>query len=341
MKISALFVASSLLLVSALSANPALIKEAKSAGLVPLPKDQKGVDAILKQNNVKATAFSQAKADLGKKLYFDPRLSKSGIISCNTCHNLGLGGTDGIAAAVGHKWKANPSHLNSPTVYNSVLNTTQFWDGRAGTLADQAKGPIEAEPEMATPAKLAVKKISSLPEYVNEFKKIYGDVTFDNIADAIANFERTLITPSRFDKFLEGDAKALSQAEQEGLKLFIAKGCAACHNGVNLGGSMQAFEVAGKYKFAKLGNFKGDKNGMVKTPTLRNIEETAPYFHNGAIWSLKDAIKEMGSTQLGISISDSEAQSIEVFLRSLTGKKPNITYPQLPASTEKTPKPEL
>ena len=327
-------------LSSVLSANP-LINEAKKAGLVPLPKDQKGVDKILKDNNIKTTPFSQAKAELGKKLYFDPRLSKSGIISCNTCHNLGLGGADGIAAAVGHKWKANPKHLNSPTVYNSVLNTAQFWDGRSGDLADQAKGPIEAEPEMATPAKVAVEKVSSLPEYVNEFKKIYGSVTFDNIADAIANFERTLLTPSRFDKFLEGDGNALTKAEQAGLKTFIDKGCAACHNGVNLGGSMQAFEVAGKYKFAKLGGFKGDKNGMVKTPTLRNVEETAPYFHNGAIWSLQDAIKEMGSTQLGITISDDEAKSMEVFLRSLTGKKPAITYPQLPVSTEKTPKPQL
>ena len=219
----------------------------------------------------------------------------------------------------------------------------QFWDGRAVTLAEQAKGPIEAEPEMATPAKLAVQKIASLPEYVKDFKKIYGKsgVTFDNIADAIANFERTLITPSRFDKFLDGDEKALTKDEQKGLKLFIDKGCVSCHNGVNLGGSMQAFEVVAKYKFANLGDFKGDKNGMVKTPTLRNVAETAPYFHNGAIWSLRDAIKEMGSTQLGISISNKEAKSIEAFLHTLTGDKPAIIYPQLPISTEKTPKPEL
>lgn len=333
---------SSLFIFSILNAN-ALIEEAKNAGLVALPKDQKGVDAILKENGVEASEFSLAKAELGKKLYFEPRLSKSGIISCNTCHNLGLGGTDGVAAAIGHRWSANPHHLNSPTVYNSVLNTTQFWDGRAKTLADQAKGPIEAEAEMATPAKLAVEKIASLKEYVAEFKKIYGKsgVTFDNIADAIANFERTLITPSRFDEFLEGNAKALSKDEQNGLKLFIDKGCVACHNGVNLGGSMQAFEIAAKYKFADLGDFKGDENGMVKTPTLRNIAETAPYFHNGGIWSLKEAIKEMGSVQLGIEITDKEARSIELFLHSLTGKKPDITYPQLPVSNDKTPKPQL
>lgn len=335
---------SSVVMASMLSLNAAdLIEEAKAVGLRPLPKDQQGIEAVLKENGIAFSQFSNEKAELGKKLYFEPRLSKSGLISCNTCHNLGMGGADGISAAVGHRWTANPHHLNSPTVYNSVLNTTQFWDGRAGSLADQAKGPIEAEPEMATPAKLAVSKISSLPEYASEFKKIYGrsGVTFDNIADAIATFERTLITPSRFDKFLEGDAKALSKEEQAGLKLFIDKGCIACHNGVNLGGSMQAFEVAGKYKFATLGDFKGDANGMVKTPTLRNIAETAPYFHNGAVWSLTEAIQEMGSIQLGINISNKEAKSIESFLQALTGEKPVITYPQLPIATEKTPKPEL
>lgn len=343
-KIKSLLVASSLMLVSASGLNAAsLMDEAKNAGLMSLPKDQKGVDEILKENGIKASEFSFEKAELGKKLYFEPRLSKSGIISCNTCHNLGLGGSDGISAAVGHKWTANPHHLNSPTVYNSVLNNVQFWDGRAKTLAEQAKGPIEAEPEMATPAKLAVEKISSLPEYVKDFRKIYGKkgVNFDTIADAIATFERTLITPSRFDKFLNGDEKALTKEEQKGLKLFIDKGCATCHNGPNLGGNMQAFEVASKYKFASLGDFKGDANGMVKTPTLRNIAQTAPYFHNGAIWSLQEAIKEMGSVQLGIKISNKEAKSIEKFLHSLTGAKPVVTYPQLPASTEKTPKPEL
>lgn len=336
------FLISSFVALSVVGANP-LIDEAKSIGLAPLPKNQNEVDLILKENGVKASAFSKQKAELGKKLYFEPRLSKSGIISCNTCHNLGLGGTDGVAAAIGHRWTINPHHLNSPTVYNSVLNTTQFWDGRALTLAEQAKGPIESEAEMATPAKIAVEKIASLKEYVAEFKKIYGKsgVTFDSIADAIANFERTLITPSRFDDFLNGDAKALSSDEQKGLKLFIDKGCVSCHSGVNLGGSMQPFEVAAKYKFANLGDFKGDKNGMVKTPTLRNIAESAPYFHNGAIWSLREAIKEMGSVQLGIEISDREAKSIEAFLNALTGQKPKIIYPQLPISSEKTPKPEL
>ncbi|MDY5557192.1 cytochrome-c peroxidase [Helicobacter sp.] len=339
-----LIVSLSFVVGSALSLSAAdVLTQAKDSGLIPLPTNQAGVEKILTEAGVKFSPFSEAKAELGKKLYFEPRLSKSGLISCNTCHNLGLGGTDGVAAAIGHRWVANPHHLNSPTVYNSVLNSAQFWDGRAGDLADQAKGPIEAEPEMATPAKLAVEKISSLPEYQEEFKKVYGKsgVTFDNIADAIANFERTLLTPSRYDAFLNGDDKALTKAEKEGLQLFLDKGCAACHTGVNLGGTMQAFEVAGKYKFANLGDFKGDANGMVKTPTLRNITETAPYFHNGAIWKLTDAIKEMGSTQLGITISDKEASKIETFLKALSGTKPTITYPQFPVATDKTPKPEL
>ena len=339
-----LIVSLSFVVGSALSLSAAdVLTQAKDSGLIPLPTNQAGVEKILTEAGVKFSPFTEEKAELGKKLYFEPRLSKSGLISCNTCHNLGLGGTDGVAAAIGHRWVANPHHLNSPTVYNSVLNSVQFWDGRAGDLADQAKGPIEAEPEMATPAKLAVEKISSLPEYQAEFKKVYGKsgVTFDNIADAIATFERTLLTPSRYDAFLNGDDKALTKAEKEGLQLFLDKGCAACHTGVNLGGTMQAFQVAGQYKFASLGDFKGDENGMVKTPTLRNITETAPYFHNGAIWKLTDAIKEMGSTQLGITISDKEAQKIETFLKALTGEKPQITYPQFPVATDKTPKPEL
>lgn len=319
-----------------------LQKQAKDLGLAPLPKNQKEVDAILQQNGIKSSPFSKAKAELGKKLYFEPRLSKSGLISCNTCHNLGTAGIDGVEAAIGHKWSSNPHHLNSPTVYNSVLNATQFWDGRAKDLKEQAKGPIQDNAEMALPQKLAVQKIASIDEYVNEFKKIYADgVTFDNIADAIANFERTLLTPSRFDEFLRGKSSALNAQEKEGLKLFMDLGCASCHNGVNLGGSMQAFEVVEKYKHRLVGDFRGDKDGLVKAPTLRNVEQTAPYFHNGAIWSLQEAIKEMGKIQLGVSIDDKQAKDIEAFLRTLTGKKPVIIYPQLPDSTPKTPKPQV
>ena len=270
-------------------------------------------------------------------------MSKSSLISCNTCHNLAIGGVDGISAAIGHGWTANPAHLNSPTVYNSAFFKAQFWDGRSPHLADQAQGPVQAGPEMAAPPKLVEERINSIPEYVEEFKFAYGDkvkINFEKITSTIAIFEKTLVTPSRFDDFLNGNDNALTKAEKEGLEVFIDKGCAACHNGIALGGTMQPFQVAGKYKFASLGGFAGDKNGMVKTPTLRNITETAPYFHNGAIWTLKEAIQEMGSTQLGITINDAEAGKIETFLKALKGRKPAMTYPQLPESTSKTPKPD-
>jgi cytochrome c peroxidase len=333
----------SLLLIGALSNSlfaSSLATQALEAGLQPIPSDQTKRNKLVDNTQ---NPMTPAKIELGKKLYFEPRLSKSGLISCNTCHNLALGGVDGVPAAIGHKWTANPHHLNSPTVYNSVFNAVQFWDGRSPHLEDQAQGPIQAGPEMAAPKQLVVDRVTSIPTYVKAFQTAYDKkvtIDFKLIADTIAVFERTLITPSRFDTFLEGDNNALTKAEKAGLSTFIAKGCATCHNGIALGGTMQPFEVTAKYKFAHIGDFKGDKNRMVRVPTLRNIEETAPYFHNGQIWSLSEAIKEMGSTQLGITINDKEAASIETFLKSLTGKKPEIIYPILPASTASTPKPD-
>jgi cytochrome c peroxidase len=322
-------------------ASSSLIQKAKDNGLVAIPHSK---DAIIKLIDDKKDPITKEKVELGKKLYFDPRLSKSGLISCNTCHNLALGGADGIPAAIGHKWTTNPHHLNSPTVYNSVFFKAQFWDGRSPHLADQAKGPVQASPEMAAEPSLVEERINSIAQYIEEFKGAYGEnvkVDFDKITSTIATFEKTLVTPSRFDKFLEGDTKALSKEEKEGLNTFIDKGCTACHTGIALGGTMQPFEIAAKYKFTNVGDFKGDKNGMVKTPTLRNITETAPYFHNGQIWSLSDAVKEMGSVQLGIKIDDNDAAKIATFLKSLKGDKPEIIYPQLPESSINTPKPSF
>jgi len=253
-----------------------------------------------------------------------------------------MGGDDGIPVAIGHKWTVNPHHLNSPTVYNSVFFMAQFWDGRSPHLADQAQGPMQAGPEMAAPANLVKERITSIPKYVSEFKRAYGDdvnISFEKIAETIATFEKTLVTPAPFDDFLNGDDKALSDAEKKGLKTFIDKGCAACHTGIALGGTMQPFEITAKYKFSKVGDFKGDKSRMIKTPTLRNVTETAPYFHNGAIWTLKEAIQEMGSIQLGIKITDVEAAEIEDFLKALKGRKPPISYPQLPEESLSTPRP--
>lgn len=323
-----------------------LLKKVQDAGLKPLTEGKE----LQQYQNKKAQELqvgykplmTKEQIELGKKLFFDPRLSSSNLISCNTCHNLGLGGADIIPTAVGNKWQKNPSALNSPTVYNSLFNDIQFWDGRSHNLGDQAQGPIQNPVEMAATQDLVLQKILSMPEYVSEFKKAYGNnvkITFKLIADTIAMFEATLITPSRYDDFLRGNIKALSKQEQEGLELFIDKGCNACHNGINLGGSMQPFGVVKPYKFANVGGFKGDSNGMVKVPTLRNIAETMPYFHNGQFWDVKDAIKEMGAIQLGIEISDEEAKKIEIFFDALTGSKPQIIYPILPKNTAKTPNP--
>jgi cytochrome c peroxidase len=327
---------------STLFANQAgndLVKKAKDAGLAAIPTDK---SALIKLIDNPKNKINDAKVELGKKLYFEPRLSKSNLISCNTCHNLATGGIDGVSAAIGHKWTANPHHLNSPTVYNAVFMDRQFWDGRDPDLEAQAQGPMQAAPEMAISKEMAVSRISSMPEYKSMFKDAFGsdEITFKKIADAIGAFERTLVTPAPFDKFLDGDTSALNDEQKEGLNVFIDKGCASCHTGVGIGGSMQKFPAVKPYKYANVGDFKGNKEGMVKTPTLRNITETAPYYHNGAVWSLSEAIKIMGQTQLGLELSDKEVASIKSFLTSLTGDKPKVEYPTLPAVTEKTPKPE-
>ncbi len=330
----------SLLAGAVVMASP-LAKEAKDAGLVAIPADH---DAVMKLIDNPKNKLTPAKIELGKKLYFDPRLSKSGLISCNTCHNLSEGGDDGVSAAIGHSWTANPHHLNSPTVYNAVFFEKQFWDGRSPDLEDQAKGPTLAAPEMAATPEHIEKVVNSMPEYVTAFKVAYGKdakIDFASITDTIGLFERTLVTPSRFDDFLNGDDKALSKAEQDGLKTFITTGCTSCHTGIAIGGSMQGFALTGDFTHAKVGDFKGDANGLVKTPTLRNVSQTAPYFHNGTIWSLQEAIKEMGRIQLGIAITDKDAASIETFLKALEGRKPKMELPMLPSSTATTPKPDV
>ncbi len=329
----------SLLTTSLMAAS--LISDAKKAGLTAIPSS---TTELLKLIDNPKNPITPQKIELGKKLFFEPRLSKSGLISCNTCHNLADGGDDGLAAAVGHKWTANPHHLGSPTVFNAVFFDSQFWDGRDPDLEKQAQGPILAAPEMAATKEHVVKTVTSMPEYVAEFKSAYGKnvkINYEKIADTIASFERTLVTPSVFDDYLNGNENAMTSAQKKGLKTFIDTGCATCHTGIALGGSMNVLNVTATYKHMNVGDFKGDKNGMVKVPTLRNITLTAPYFHNGQIWDLKDAIKEMGRIQLGQKISDKDASSIEEFLKALDGRKGHIILPKLPASTSTTPKPNL
>jgi len=334
-----LFIATTLTAATLMASS--LTQDATNAGLIPIPESK---SELLKLIDNPKNPITEKKVQLGKKLFFDPRLSKSGLISCNFCHNLSEGGDDGVSAAIGHKWTANPHHLNSPTVYNAVFAGTQFWDGRDPDLEKQAQGPIQAAPEMSATKEHVVATVTSMPEYVRAFKKAYGknvDINFVKIADTIATFERTLVTPSRYDDFLNGCPSALTKLEKKGMKTFIDKGCATCHNGVALGGSMQGFALVAPYKHANLGDFKGDKNGLVKVPTLRNITQTAPYFHNGGIWDLKEAIVEMGRIQLGLEITNTEATEIETFLKALDGKKGHVMLPMLPASTSTTPKPNL
>lgn len=318
-----------------------LAQTAKDNGLAPIPAKK---SELMKLIDNPKNPITDKKVELGKKLYFDPRLSKSGFISCNSCHNLSEGGDDGIPAAVGHGWATNPHHLNSPTVYNAVFFDAQFWDGRDPHLEAQAQGPIQADVEMAATQDHVVKTVTSIPAYVEEFKNAYGKnvkITFEKIADTIGIFERTLVTPSRFDDYLNGDKNALNKAEKQGLQTFIDQGCATCHNGVALGGNMNILNVVAEYKHMNVGDFKGNADGMVKVPTLRNITLTAPYFHNGQIWSLKEAIIEMGRIQLGASITEKEADEIEVFLKALDGRIPEMSLPILPASTMATPRPDL
>lgn len=297
---------------------------------------------------------TKEKVELGKKLFYDPRLSLSSVISCNTCHNIATYGVDGVETSLGHKFQTGGK--NAPTVMNAGFHLAQFWDGRAKTLEDQAKGPILADVEMAMPnPELVVERLKSIEGYVNDFKKAFPKdkepINYENVAKAIAAFERTLVTPSRFDEFLKGNTKALSLKEKEGLKLFIEKGCASCHNGVAIGGSMfQKFGIVKPYKYQDpndLGRYNVTKNEadkyVYKVPSLRNVTRTYPYFHDGKVWDIREAVRIMGETQLGIELTDEEIEKIVAFLDSTTGKIPEdaLKMPVLPPSSPKTPKPQL
>lgn len=298
-------------------------------------------------------AASPAKVELGKMLYFDPRLSASHSISCNTCHNVGLGGIDGAEKSIGHKWQRGGR--NAPTIFNAVFNTAQFWDGRAKDLEEQAGGPILNPIEMASPKGHVSEQLAKIPGYVAAFRAAFPDepdpVTLGNAQKAIAVFEATLLTPnSPFDKYLKGDATALNATQKQGLQLFIEKACVACHNGINVGGGMYApfgiLEPPGAELLPKAdkGRFLvtktvGDQY-VFKVPSLRNIALTAPYFHSGRSWDLGQAVGVMAVSQIGAPVSDAEIQKIAAFLESLTGEQPRIVYPILPPSVAATPRPE-
>lgn len=305
-----------------------------------------------KAKALKGNPATPAKVELGKMLYFDPRLSSSHLISCNTCHNVGLGGTDILETSIGHGWQKGPR--NSPTVLNAVYNIAQFWDGRAEDLAAQAKGPVQASVEMNNRPENLVATLKSIPGYQPLFKKAFpgeaDPVTFDNVAKAIEVFEATLVTPDApFDRYLNGNKKALSATEEQGLALFLDKGCVACHSGINMGGTgyfpfgvredpgpeVRPVDDTGRFKVT---NTAADKY-VFRSPSLRNVAITMPYFHSGKVWDLKDAVKIMGSAQLGISLTDDDAGKITAFMKTLTGKQPLVVHPVLPPNSDTTPRP--
>jgi cytochrome c peroxidase len=300
---------------------------------------------------------SAAKVALGKQLFFDPRLSLDNTLSCNSCHNLNVNGADGRSVSVGIKGQTGTR--SAPTVWNAVFISSQFWDGRAKSLEEQAKGPILNPIEMGMPHKEAtIERISKIPGYRKQFEEIFGGknpVTMDNIAKAIATYERTLITPnSPFDQYLRGDKTALSRDAIAGMHEFQNLHCDRCHTGPAFAGpaNMPRGEVfvewfpafASRYdKEFKLKEDLGRNNGISprpitgrwRVPSLRNVALTAPYFHNGSVKTLDKAVRVMARAQLNRNISDHQAKILVAFLKSLTGQFTLQRPPKLPGMDDK------
>ena len=298
-----------------------------------------------------ANPVTDEKIALGRMLYYEKRLSKGQDVSCNSCHMLDRYGVDGDPVSSGHKGQKGAR--NSPTVYNAAGHVSQFWDGRATTVEEQAKGPVMNPVEMAMPSeKKVVAVLKSIPEYVVSFRKAFpgekDPVTFDNMAKAIATFERKLTTPSRWDKFLAGDTTALTADEKTGFNKFMELGCQACHSGTFIGGHL--YQKLGAIKpwpsTSDLGRYQVTKEDgdrmMFKVPSLRNIEKTGPYYHDGSVATLEGAVGTMADFQLGKPLTAEDTAQIVAWLRSLTGEIPAefVKEPALPASSPRTPKPD-
>ena len=302
--------------------------------------------ALLDSVNIPKTPQQEAKIELGKMLWFDPRLSLSGKVSCNTCHDLSTNGADTKPLSIGYAGRKGT--VNSPTVFNAEKQIAQFWDGRAKTLAEQATGPITNPLEMAMTPELAEGVIRSIPGYRPYFEKAFGskNPTFSEIAEALAAFETTLTTPNApFERYLKGDKNALTQQQIDGLKLFRRSGCIRCHSGNLLGGT--SFQKVGSVRpYVTDNSSKGrmDVSGkpwdemMFKVPKLLNVERTAPYFHDGAVKTLPDAVKKMADIQLDMNLSEKQVEEIVAFLESLNGELPKIEKPTLPPSGPETRK---
>jgi cytochrome c peroxidase len=276
--------------------------------------------------------LSEEKLRLGRQLFHDPILSRDGSVSCASCHDLKRGGVDqlprsrGILGAEGN--------INAPTVLNAGLNFRQFWDGRAPTLEAQVDGPIHNPVEMGSQWSEILPRLQVNPVYSTAFARLYPQgITPDSVRDAIASFERSLLTPSRFDRWLLGDTLALSPDEVAGYRLFKKHGCPACHQGRNVGGNLfQRFGVMRspfrdeatlrKVDFGRYNLTGREEDKFVfKVPTLRNVELTPPYFHDGSAATLDEAVRTMGLAQLGVALPQEDVALIVKFLKSLTGEK--------------------
>jgi len=297
---------------------------------------------------------TEAKVELGKMLFMDPRFSSTGTVACNSCHNVMEGGDDSRRVSMGVHGKTGGR--NAPTVWNSAFHSVQFWDGRAALLEDQAKGPVANPVEMGMEdVETAMDRVRKIPGYKAYFDRAFGEnsMTVENAARAVAAFERTLITPgSAYDKFVKGDKQAMTEQQLRGMDTFASSGCTSCHSGPAFNGPQQKLgegfftrfptfadsEFVAQYKLADdkgreevTGN-KADAN-MFRTPTLRNITDTAPYFHNGSVNDLDEAVRVMAKTQLNKDLSDTDVEDIVAFLGALTGEYPEITMPRLPATS--------
>ncbi len=295
-------------------------------------------------------AVTDAKVKLGRILYYDPRLSANQRISCNSCHPLDAYGAQPTPVSTGYK--NQKGNRNAPTVYNAAGHFAQFWDGRAPTVEEQAKGPITNPVEMAMRSDAAaVQVIKSMPEYVtlfqNAFPKDEDPVTYNNMALAIGAFERGLVTPARWDTVLEGDQSALTDAEKSGFNTFTATGCQWCHYGPYVGGEVyqklgvtKAWPSQTDQGLYQRTRDEGDKM-VFKVPSLRNIKKTGPYFHDGSVPTIDRAIRDMAIHQRGVTLTEAQVKSIEVWMDSLTGQLPMsyIKNPALPTSTPQTPRP--
>ena len=287
-----------------------------------------------------------AKVELGRKLFFDPRLSSTGTVSCNSCHNVMLGGEDNRPVAMGVHGKTGGR--SAPTVWNAAFNSAQFWDGRAKSLEEQALGPITNPVEMGLKNHtVAINRVRAIKGYAPLFQKAFGDnaMTIDNVARAIAAYERTLITPnSPYDRYVKGDRKAMTAQQIKGMKTFAELGCTGCHSGPAFSGPAMApgtglfmkFPTYTKNEYVKKYDLMADKGRgdrhEWKVPTLRNVALTAPYFHNGKVDTLEEAVRVMARTQLNKKLTHEQAEDLVAFLNALTGEFPAQPMPRLPGT---------